>query len=314
MSDIMMSESAAKNVELIRRLELRALKNSKTQEEIYLESSSIAQIDKKQQVAQKEVNQSARNILDSLGALTISDPMMAQILMEYQEKLDLNLEQMSSASVDDVRNYVSNQRYLQYGLNDLAAILYDILKAESESLMNMKEGNKSCNNPKPGKGKKPSLSGQQKELGEKMGKQSRKPGKSKGGNQPLTQAEILELIKGQEAIIDQYEQKGGSKSGEGELAQELNKQLEDLINMNIDKALERNKSIEDKLLVIERSENQKEEQKEERQSKENTLDYDAIRRSSVQDYLRIKQRETSVVNLPALKNYFTGKWVKINQE
>jgi len=240
--------------------------------------------------------------------------MMAQILMEYQEKLDLNLEQMSTVNAEDIRNYVSNQRYLQYGLNDLAAILYDILKAESESLMNMKEGNKSCNKPKPGKGKKPSLSGQQKELGEKMGKQSRKPGKGNGGDKPMSQAEVLELIKGQEAIIEQYEQKGGSKSGDGDLSKDLNKQLEDLINMNLDKAFERNKSIEEKLLVIEQSENEKEDQKEERLSKESTLNYEVIKQSSIRDYLKSKQRESSVVNLPALKNYFTSKWVKINQE
>ncbi len=313
MSDIMMMETTQKNVDMIRRLEMRALKNSKNQEEVYTASVGANQIEKGVQVAQKEVNQSAKSILDSLSSLTISDAMLAEILMEHQLKLDENLKEMEKMNVEDTRGYVSNQRYLQFGLNELAAILYDILKAESESLKNMKEGNKECKNPKPGKGKKPSLSQQQKELGEKMGKSS-KPKQGGKNKQTMTQSDLLELIKGQEQILEQYEQKGGNKSGDAKLAEEMNKQLDDLINGNIDKALERNKSIEDKLIALEQSENQKKEQKEERQSKENHLNYDAIKSAVVEDYLKRNQKASGIVNLPALKNYFSTKWVGVNRE
>jgi len=203
MSALMMMESTEKNVALIRRLEIRALKSSKKQEIVFSRTSIAQSVDKSSLVAQREVTLSARNILDSLSALTVSDAMLAQVLMENQARLQENLLEMEKISAEDYRGYVSNQRYLQFGLNDLAAILYDILKSESQSLMEMKAGNKQCSKPKPGKGKKPSLSQQQKELGEKAGKIA-KPGKGKDGKQSLSQSELLQLIKGQEQILEQY--------------------------------------------------------------------------------------------------------------
>ncbi len=319
MSDLMMMEAMEKNIELLRRLEIRALKNSLNQEKTYLLASEQMQIDNKVGVSQNEINTSAKVILDSLSYLTISDEELAQVLLKNQETLEKHLVEMQRTDVVDVQGYISSQRYLQYGLNDLAAILYDILKQESKSLMDAKSGDKQCKNPKPGKGKKPgkskkpSLSQQQKELGEKMGNKP-KPGKGKPGKQSMSQSELLELIKGQEQIIEQYEQKGGSKAGDSELSQELNKQLDDLINNNLEKALLRNKDIEDKLITLEESENSKKELQEKRQSKENELDYESLKNAIIMDYIKRNQRGSSVVNLPALKNYFTGKWVTINQE
>ena len=311
MSDIMMMEATQKNIELLRRLELRSLKSSKKQEEIYTKATAQTEVDRSLMVSQKEVLQSSRVILDSLSALTVSNADLAMVLNENQYRLDQHIAGMESSDPSVYRSYVSSQRYLQYGLNDLAAILYDILKQEQENMMNMKSGNKQCNKPKPGNGKKPSMSKKQKELGKKMGQMKQK-GKSKG-KQSFSQGELLQLIKGQEEVISDYKQEAGKKDGDGKLAEELNKQLDDLIKGDIDKALERNKDIEDKLITFEESVNKKKEQEDNRQSKENTLDYEAIKRSITDNYIKTNQRGTSIVNLPALKNYFTGKWITISQ-
>lgn len=315
MSAMMMMEATQKNIELLRRLELRSLKTSKKQEEVYLDASGQEELARQVMVSQKEVMNSSKQVLDSLSALNVSNPELAQVLTTFQNKLDEHLVAMNEEDPANQRAYTSSQRYLQYGLNELAAVLYDILKSEQQNMMNMKTGNKQCNNPKPGKGNKPSMGKKQKELGEKMGKMKKGKGKPKDGKQSYSQSELLELIKGQEAVIEEYEQKtkGSKAGGDAKLAEDLNKQLDDLVRGDVDKALNRNKEIEDKLITFEESENKKKEQEEKRQSQENKLDYDAIKRDIVQDYLKENQRDSRIVNLPALKNYFTGKWITINQ-
>ena len=315
MSAMMMMEATQKNIELLRRLELRSLKTSKKQEEVYLDAREQEELGRQVMVAQKEVTNSSKQVLDSLSALNVSNPKLAQVLTAFQNKLDEHLVAMNEEDPANQRAYTSSQRYLQYGLNELAAVLYDILKSEQQNMLNMKAGSKQCNNPKPGKGNKPSMGKKQKELGEKMGKMKKGKGKPKGGKQSYSQKQLLELIKGQEAVIEEYEQntKGSKAGGDTKLAEDLNNQLDDLIRGDVDKALNRNKDIEDKLITFEESENKKKEQEEKRQSQENKLDYEAIKKDIVQDYLKLNQRDSRIVNLPALKNYFTGKWITINQ-
>jgi hypothetical protein len=316
MSAMMMMESMQKNIELIRRLELRSLKASKKQEEIYVETADRQEYDKQIVLAQTEIRNSASSILDSLGALTISDPMLGNVLNKNRQLLEEHVREMMNLGEMDMNQLSSNQRYLQYSLNDLASILYDILKSENERMQSMMAGKKVCNKPKSGNGKKESLAQQQKKLGEKMGKR-KSQGKDKNGRQTMSNAELLELIKEQERILGQYEKqqknKGGQKAGDQEVIDKMNKQLSDLINNNINKAIERNKEIEDKLIAIEKSDNQKREEDKKRQSQENKLNYDAIRNAALQNYLRTSQAGKGIEDLPGLKTYYSGKWVIINQ-
>jgi len=306
-----------KNIELLRRLELRALKASLKQEQVHNQTQISQEVENSAVGAQKEIIQAASVILDSLAFATISDEQLAVVLNTNVALLDQHIKNLSNLQDISFSGLVSGQRYLQYGLNDLASILYDILKSESQSLQSMMSGEGQCKNPKPGKGKKKSLSQQQKELGEKMGKKQGKnegeglPGKQ--GRQSLSQGELLELIKGQEQIINEFKKAGGNKAGESEAIDEMNKQLDDLLKNNIDKAISRNKEIEDKLILIEKSENQKKEDDNKRRSQENKLDYDALRNSVFREYLTKAQTRTGVVNLPALKQYYTVKWVKAGQ-
>lgn len=317
MSDAMMMEAMEKNIELLRRLELRALKASLKQEQVHNQTQISQEVENSAVGAQKEIIQAASVILDSLAFATISDEQLAVVLNTNVALLDQHIKNLSNLQDISFSGLVSGQRYLQYGLNDLASILYDILKSESQSLQSMMSGEGQCKNPKPGKGKKKSLSQQQKELGEKMGKKQGKnegeglPGKQ--GRQSLSQGELLELIKGQEQIINEFKKAGGNKAGESEAIDEMNKQLDDLLKNNIDKAISRNKEIEDKLILIEKSENQKKEDDNKRRSQENKLDYDALRNSVFREYLTKAQTRTGVVNLPALKQYYTVKWVKAGQ-
>jgi hypothetical protein len=315
----MMMEAMEKNIELLRRLELRALKASLKQEQVYNQTQTSREVENSAVGSQKEIIQASVVILDSLAYATVTDEQLAVVLRKNVELLDQHIKNLSNLQDITYSGLVSGQRYLQYGLNDLASILYDILKSESQSLQSMMAGEGQCKNPKPGKGKKKSLSQQQKELGEKMGKKKGK-GESEGEGQPgkqgrqsLSQGELLELIKGQEEIIKGFKKSGGNKPGEIEALDEMNKQLDDLLKNNIDKAIARNKEIEDKLILIEKSENQKKEDDNKRKSQENKLDYEALRNCIFVEYLTKIQTSTGVVNLPALKQYYTVKWVKAGQ-
>lgn len=316
MSDAMMMEAMEKNIALLRRLELRALKASLKQEELYEKAQVSQQVDNSLVSSQREVNQATSVILDSLSYVTFSEEQLAQILSKNVEVLSVHLNEMTSMQDITLPSLVSGQRYLQYGLNDLASILYDILKSESQNLQNMMAGSGSCKNPKPGKGRKKSLGQKQKELGEKMGK-GKKPGEGapngqgKNGRQSLSQGELLEIIKGQEEILREVEKEGGTKAGNKDVIDQLNKQLEDLINNNIDKAINRNKEIEDKLIALEKSQNQKKEDDTMRKSQEYKLDYEAIRKSVFLEYTKGKQSGSGIVNLPALKQYYIAKWLRI---
>ena len=319
MSDALMMEAMEKNIELLRRLELRALKASLKQEAVHNQTEASQQIENTYVAAQKEIILAATVILDSLEYVTIAEEELAVVLNSNVLLLAQQLDNLRSLQDVSYAGFVSGQRYLQYGLNDLASILYDILKSESSNLQNMMAGEGSCKNPKPGKGKKKSLSQKQKELGDKMGKKKGKgegegegyPGKQ--GRQSLSQGELLELIKGQEEIMNEFKKAGGNKAGNSEAIDEMNKLLEDLLKNNLDKAIARNKDIEEKLIVIEKSENKKKEEDNKRKSQENKLDYDAIRNRVFMEYTKGVQTGSGVVNLPALKHYYTGKWVKAGQ-
>jgi hypothetical protein len=318
MSDAMMMEAMEKNIALLRRLELRALKASLSQELVYEQTRVSKQIEVSAVSAQKEIIQAASVVLDSLAYITITEEELSRILNDNVLLLDQQLKNFQALQDITYSGLLSGQRYLQYGLNDLASIIYDILKSESSNLQNMMAGEGSCKNPKPGKGKKKSLSKKQKELGEKMGKMKGKgegegdPGKQ--GRQSLSQGELLELIKGQEEILNEFKKAGGNKAGDSEAIDEMNKQLSDLLNNDIEKALARNKDIEDKLILIEESENKKKEDDNKRKSQENKLDYDAIRTSVFREYARGVRTGSGVVNLPALKQYYSGKWVKVGRQ
>lgn len=315
MSDMMSMDETQENIELLRRLQIRALKTSKNQEEIYRVTGQSV-VEKVVYVYQREINQSASAILDSLSLLNVSDPQLGQILMDHEKRLDEHLGEIKNVSEENPSSFKSAQRYLQYSLNDLAAILYDILKSENENMQNM-SGEQQCKNPKPGKGKKGKMSEQQMMLGEKMkpeeGKEQSEGKKGEAGKgQTLGQEQLLEIIKGQEEILRDFQKEHGNKPGSKDVMDEMNHQLDDLINENLDRAMIRNKSIQEKLIAYEKSINKKEEREERRESRENSIDYEFIRQGVLQDYLRSKQKSQGVVNLPALKNYYSGKWIRIN--
>lgn len=317
LSDMLNMEQSQENIELLRRLEIRALKTSVKQEEVY-RITGQKEVDKGVYVSQKEISTSATGILDSLSVLTVSDPQLAQVLLDFEKNLSQHLTEIKSLNEENPTSFRSAQRYLQYGLNDLAAVLYDILKSEKDNMQSM-SGNKECNNPKPGKGKKGKMSKQQKMLGDKMkdgegeGEGEGKKGEA-GKGQTIGQKELLEIIKGQEDILSDFQKEHGNKPGAKDIIDEMNRQIDDLIQQNIDRALMRNKNIEEKLLVFEESINKKEDIEEKRQSKENTLSYEDIRNSVLHDYLKGRQQTQGVVNLPALKNYYSGKWIQVNQK
>lgn len=314
-------EQMEANIALIRRLELRSLKSSLEQEQLFDKTNNDKNVAQQTIRKQREIVQSTQQVLDSLNAMLVSNEKLSSVLQENSDILQEKLEGFSNIADIDAVAMQTNQRYLQYGLNDLASILYDILKSEQQQMQSMMKGDKQCNNPKPGAGKKPSLSGKQGQLGEKLGEMRRKgkgkPGKEDGegkqNGEGQGQKDLLELIKGQEAILNELQKQGNEAGGQSELIDAMNKQLNDLINNNLDKAIERNKDIQDKLITLENSENDKEEKKEDRQSKTAEMDYEAIKRAVQQDYIQQNQTRTRVVNLPTLNSYYTGKWIKIGR-
>jgi hypothetical protein len=313
MSSMMKMEELKKNIALLRRLEIRALNVSFDQEVLVGSISNTKVIDVVIRREQKTVISYTEDVLDSLGVVMVTDDLLGAILKKNESLLREQLGVLKSQEESLLSSFISNQRYLQYALNDLASVLYDILTSEQQQMQGMLAGSKECNNPKSGKGRKKSLSQQQKELGDKLGKMIQSGYAGKKGTKGKPNNGLLELIKGQEQLLEMYKQEGGQQAGDKGIIEDVNQQLEDLINGNLDKAYLRNKSIEDKLIDFEWSKENKPDLEDQRKSTEGTADYDGIKQQVNQQYLFEKQRELTMKIIPVLNIYYGRKWREVSK-
>ena len=151
------------NIERIKRL----LKNSWKTSIIQEVNKSIASGSKYRE--QRSLIQIQKEISDSLDALLITDPMLGLVLNDVSISIDGAVKELESAILLS-KNIQIKTAYMVTALNDLNAVLYDVLESEKMSLASTK---KQCKKGKAGKTGKPNK-------GKEGKKQSPKPGNKEG--------------------------------------------------------------------------------------------------------------------------------------
>ena len=247
------------NIERIKRLLKNSWKTSVQQEvNKVIESGSKYR-------EQRSLIQIQKEISDSLGALLITDPMLGMVLNDVSASIDDAVKELESAILLS-KNIQVKTAYMVTALNDLNAVLYDILESEKMSLSSAK---KQCKKGKPGKTGKPSKGKDGKKPSPKPGnKEGKKPGKKgeprKPGEQGIKPGEngkgTKELLKELDNRLGDSELPGGSKE------REVLEQLKREILFGNPKENETQEDFENRLWESLKSEFDKEEQGNDRKS------------------------------------------------
>ena len=201
------------NIERIKRLLKNSWKTSVLQEV----NKAIASGSKYRE--QRSLIQIQKEISDSLDAILITDPMLGMVLNEVSSSIEDAVKELESAILLS-KNIQVKTVYMVTALNDLNAVLYDILESEKMSLASAK---KECKKGKPGKTGKPSKGKDGKKPSPKPGnKKGKKPGKKgeprKPGEQGTKPGEngkgTKDLLKELDNRLGDSELPGGSKERE----------------------------------------------------------------------------------------------------
>ena len=247
------------NIERIKRLLKNSWKTSVLQEvnkaivsgSKYREQRSLILI-------QKEIS-------DSLDALLITDPMLGMVLNEVSSSIEGAVKELESAILLS-KNIQVKTVYMVTALNDLNAVLYDILESEKMSLASAK---KECKKGKPGKTGKPSKGKDGKKPSPKPGnKEGKKPGKKGEPRKPGEQGtKPGENGKGTKEILKELDNRlGDSQLPGGSKERKALEQLKREILFGTPKENETQKAFENRLWESLKSEFDKEEQGNNRKS------------------------------------------------
>jgi len=225
---------------------------------------------------QKELQDNATTIGDSLYALSKKSMKIEGIVNQEMDKINHNMEEaVNQMEKRQAPQAASRQQYAMTSVNNLALMLSDVLSAMQAQSKNHSPGNGSCNKP-GGNGSKPSMA-QLRKMQEQLSKQldgmksamknGQKPGQSKGqkpGGKSGGDSQSEQLAKmaaEQQYIREQMQQAenemNDSKQGSGDLsniAQEMSKNEEDIVNQQITEAtLQRQQQIIKHLLEYEKA-------------------------------------------------------------
>ncbi len=201
------------NIKRIKRLLKNSWKTSVLQEV----NKAIASGSKYRE--QRSLIQIQKEISDSLDALLITDPMLGMVLNDVNSSIEGAVKELESAILLS-KNIQVKTAYMVTALNDLNAVLYDILESEKMSLSSAK---KQCKRGKPGKTGKPNKGKDGKKPSPKPGdKQGKKPGKKgeprkpgENGTKPGENGKgTKELLKELDNRLGNSELPGGSKQRE----------------------------------------------------------------------------------------------------
>ena len=242
-----------------------------------------------------------REILDSLEIILITDPMLGRVLNDASTSITNAVKELESALLLS-KNIEVKTAYMVTALNDLNAVLYDILQSEKQSLASSK---KECKKGRPGqtgkpskgkKGNKPSKK-KSSEFGKSQGKKpgkkgvSRKPAKE--GKTPGEQGKgTKELLKEIDNKLNELKELGdGSQS---QILEELKRQL----LFGTPNENESQSEFENRLWESFDSEFQKEEQGQER--KANTGD-ESSSETGTEIIIKPSNNTVSDLPLPVLK-------------
>jgi hypothetical protein len=230
---------------------------------------------------QKELQDNAATIADSLYALSKKNAKLQNIVNQEMEKINRNMEgAIAQMEERHAPQAASNQQYSMTSINNLALMLSDALNSMQmqAKMKSHSPGAGSCNKP-GGMGSKPSMS-QLRKMQEQLSKQldamknammkqgqnpGQKPG-SKQGQKPGSQnqgnsEELAKMAAQQQYIREQMQQAeeemDANKQGSGQLgdiAQQMSKNEEDIVNQQItDATLQRQQQIIKHLLEYEKA-------------------------------------------------------------
>ena len=215
---------------------------------------------------------------DSLVAISKRQIMIQPFIVKESEKINTNLNKTTSLLHDRKKgNALSKQQYAMTSINNLALMLSESLdKMQMSMQMSGNKPGQQC--PTPGKGQQPSLqqiSKMQNQLNKSMGEGAKQKGmKGKdgmnGNSEELARMAAMqgEIRRRLQEYINQMKSNQGNGSALNELIKEMEKTEKDIINRKISQeTLERQKSIEVRLLqsekaLLEREKDKKRESKE----------------------------------------------------
>jgi hypothetical protein len=242
-----------------------------------------------------------REILDSLDIILITDPMLGRVLNDAAVSITNAVKELESALLLS-KNIEVKTAYMVTALNDLNAVLYDILQSEKQSLASSK---KECKKGRPGQTGKPSKGKKgnkpSKKKGSEYGKsQGKKPGKKGVSRKPAEQGKTPgEQGKGTKELLKEIDNKlnGLKELGNGLQSQKL-EELKRQILFGTPNKNESQSEFENRLWESFDSEFQKEEQGQER--KANTGD-ESSSENGTEIIIKPSNNTVSDLPLPVLK-------------
>ena len=242
-----------------------------------------------------------REILDSLEIILITDPMLGKVLNDAAVSITNAVKELESALLLS-KNIEVKTAYMVTALNDLNAVLYDILQSEKQSLASSK---KECKKGRPGqtgkpskgkKGNKPS----KKKSSESGKSQGKKPGKKGVSRKPAEEGKTPgEQGKGTKELLKEIDNKlnGLKELGDGLQSQKL-EELKRQLLFGTPNEDESQSEFENRLWESFDSEFQKEEQGQER--KANTGD-ESSSETGTEIIIKPSNNTVSDLPLPVLK-------------
>ena len=200
---------------------------------------------------QKELQEDAENVGDSLYALGKKVPQIQGIVNQQMSSVNYNMKKaISDMEQNKGFDASSRQQYSMTSVNNLSLMLSEVLSAMQSAAQNHIPGSGSCNKP-GGKGSHPSMSQLQQmeqQLSQQLSQmknameQQAKSGQQKNGQERLDE-QLAKMAAQQEYIRNQMQQAEDeidqSKKGGGTLdniAKEMKKTQEDIINRQITQA------------------------------------------------------------------------------
>jgi len=232
---------------------------------------------------QKELQDNANSIADSLYKLSKRSPEISRLVTQEMDKINYNMKDaVTELEQRQAPSAASRQQYAMTSVNNLALMLNSSLQNMKAAAKNGSPGSGSCNKP-GGKGQKPSnkpsmaqmrqmqeqlskqLDQMKNALGKQQGpKQGNKPGQ--GGNEQMSE-QLAKMAAQQQYIrqmMQQTQDQASQNKGAGELgnmADEMNKIEEDIVNKQITEAtLQRQQMLVKHLLDYEKAEKTKEQE------------------------------------------------------
>ena len=152
-----------------------------------------------------------REILDSLEIILITDPMLGRVLNDAAVSITNAVKELESALLLS-KNIEVKTAYMVTALNDLNAVLYDILQSEKQSLASSK---KECKKGRPGQTGKPS-----------KGKKGNKPSKKKSSESGKSQGKKP----GKKGVSRKQAEDGKTPGEQGKGTKELLKEIDNKLN------------------------------------------------------------------------------------